>query len=125
MHDFVSLVLRKYYAQTSWNPYNSYLHLTSSSHAVLDFAIPTGLSLSISASPSPPFFTTYRLRALPTLSGALGYIYASVEDDDGNAKGLDIGSSENVRFKDVIDRFRIIEAPARPVGKEQIGRAHV
>lgn len=121
MHDFVSHVLRKYYAQTDWNPFNSYLHLTSSSHAVLDFAIPNGLSLSISASPSPPFFTTYRLRALPNLSGALGYIFASVEDDQGNSKGLDIGgNSKDIRFKDVIDRFRIVETPWQPVGKEQV-----
>lgn len=121
MHDFVSHVLRKYYAQTDWNPFNSYLHLTSSSHAVLDFAIPNGLSLSISASPSPPFFTTYRLRALPTLSGALGYIFASVEDDKGSSKGLDIGgNSKDIRFKDIIDRFRIVETPWQPIGKEQV-----
>jgi distribution and morphology protein 10 len=124
MHDFVSHVLRKYYAQTDWNPYNSYLHLTSSSQAILDFAIPTGLSLSISASPSPPFFTTYRLRALPQLSGALGYIFASVEDDDGNAKGINIGgNSKDIRFKDVIERFRIIETPWKPTGKEQVFQA--
>jgi distribution and morphology protein 10 len=124
MHDFVSHVLRKYYVQTDWNPFNSYLHLTSSSHAVLDFAIPTGLSLSISASPSPPFFTTYRLRALPTLSGALGYIYASVEDDDGNSKGIDIGgSSKDIRFKQVIDRFRILDTPWTPTGKEEVFQA--
>lgn len=121
MHDFVSHVLRKYYTQTDWNPYNSYLHLTSSSQAVLDFAIPSGLSLSISASPSPPFLTTYRLRALPTLSGALGYIFASVEDDDGNAKGLDVGgNSKDIRFKDVVERFRIIDTPWRPTGKAQV-----
>lgn len=124
MHDFVSHVLRKYYAQTDWNPFNSYLHLTSSSHAVLDFAIPTGLSLSISASPSPPFFTTYRLRALPTLSGALGYIYASVEDDDGYSKGINIGgSSKDIRFKQVVDRFRILNTPWRPTGKEEVFQA--
>jgi distribution and morphology protein 10 len=124
MHDFVSHVLRKYYAQTDWNPFNSYLHLTSSSSAVLDFAIPTGLSLSISASPSPPFFTTYRLRALPTLSGALGYIYASVEDDNGNSKGIDIGGNSNdIRFKQVVDRFRILETPLQPTGKEEVFQA--
>ncbi|UZJ54882.1 hypothetical protein CBS101457_004202 [Exobasidium rhododendri] len=121
MHDFVSHVLRKYYAQTDWNPYNSYLHLTSSSHSVLDFAIPTGVSLSISASPSPPFLTTHRLRALPILSGALGYIFASIEDDDGNAKSLDIGGdSKEIRFKDVVERFRIIETPWKPTGKEEV-----
>ncbi|PWN91271.1 hypothetical protein FA10DRAFT_265140 [Acaromyces ingoldii] len=118
MHDFVSHVLRRYWEATGWNNQNSYMYLTSTSNAVLDFSIPTGLSLSISASPSPPFFTTYRLRALPTLSGALGYIYAST---DADAPPLDIGgSSRDVRFKDVVERFRVIEAPKTPQGKEPV-----
>lgn len=121
MQDFVAHVLRRYYAQTEWNPYNSYLYLNSSSQAVLDFSVPVGLSLSISASPSPPFFTSYRLRALPQLTGALGYIFASIEDNEGNVKPLDIGgSSRDIRLKSLVDCFHIIDAPRKPVGKEQV-----
>lgn len=121
MHDFVAHVLRRYYAQTDWNPYNSYLYLTSSSQAVLDFAIPSGLSLSISASPSPPFFATYRLRALPQLTGALGYVFASIEDADGKPVGLDLGgSSRHIQFKDFVERFRIVDAPRQPLGKDEV-----
>lgn len=124
MHDFVAHVLRRYYTQTEWNPFNSYLYLTNSSQSVLDFAIPHGLSLSISASPSPPFFTNYRLRALPTLTGALGYIFASIEDNDGNPKSLDLGgSSRDIRFKELVDHFRIIDSPRRPLGKDQVWQA--
>lgn len=114
-------VLRRYYAQTDWNPFNSYLYLTHSSQSVLDFAIPNGLSLSISASPSPPFFTTYRLRALPTLTGALGYVFASIEDNDGNPRPLSLGgSSREIRFKELVERFRIIDSPRRPAGKDHV-----
>ncbi|PWN35746.1 uncharacterized protein FA14DRAFT_145717 [Meira miltonrushii] len=124
MHDFVAHVLRRYYTQTEWNPFNSYLYLTNSSQSVLDFAIPHGLSLSISASPSPPFFTNYRLRALPTLTGALGYIFASIEDNDGNPRPLELGgSSRDIRFKELVDHFSIIDSPRRPLGKDQVWQA--
>ncbi|KAF6767308.1 Protein of unknown function DUF3722 [Kalmanozyma brasiliensis GHG001] len=108
MHDFVSHILRQYFHATHWNEYNSYLHLTSSSSSILDFAVPTGLSLSISASPTPPFFTTYRLGALPNLRAGIGYIYASTQEP------VDFGkSSKDVRLKEVIERFRIVEASPR------------
>lgn len=104
MHDFVSHILRQYFLATGWNEYNSYLHLTSSSSAILDFPVPTGLSLSISASPTPPFFTTYRLGALPNLRAGIGYIYASTKDP------IDFGkSSRDVRLKEIIERFRIVQ----------------
>ncbi|SNX82797.1 related to Mitochondrial distribution and morphology protein 10 [Melanopsichium pennsylvanicum] len=109
MHDFVSHILRQYFAATQWNEYNSYLHLTSSSAAILDFPVPTGLSLSISASPTPPFFTTYRLGALPNLRAGIGYIYASTQNS------IDFGkSSKDVKLKEIIERFRIVEAPRKP-----------
>ncbi|GAK64877.1 mitochondrial distribution and morphology protein 10 [Moesziomyces antarcticus] len=108
MHDFVSHVLRRYFEATAWNEYNSYLHLTSSSASILDFPIPTGLTLSISASPTPPFFTTYRLGALPNLRAGIGYIYASTHAPINFGK-----SSKDVKLKEVIERFRIVEAPRK------------
>ncbi|CAD6918306.1 unnamed protein product [Tilletia controversa] len=132
-HDFSSHVLRRYFEATGWNEANSYLHLTSSSAALLDFTIPPGVSLSFSASPAPTFFNTYRLRALPSLRGSFGYIFASIDPErlavDGSAGSparpqLDIGnSSARVRFKDVIDRFKINEMPRRPVGRQAVWQA--
>ncbi|KAK0544983.1 Mitochondrial distribution and morphology protein 10 [Tilletia horrida] len=124
-HDFSSHVLRRYFEATGWNEANSYLNLTSSSGALLDFTIPPGVSLSFSASPSSTFFNTYRLRALPTLRGAFGYIYASIDPErlalDGTPASLDIGtSSARVRFKDVIDRFKVHEIPRRPLGRSAV-----
>lgn len=115
MYDFVSHILRRYFEATGWNEYNSYLNLTASSSAVLDFAVPTGLSLSISACPTPPFFTSYRLGALPNLHAGIGYIYASTDEP------LNFGSSsKDVRFKDILDRFRIVESPRPPRPKDHI-----
>ncbi|KAL9934877.1 hypothetical protein V8E36_005953 [Tilletia maclaganii] len=125
-HDFSSHVLRRYFEATGWNEANSYLHLTSATAALLDFTIPPGVSLSFSASPAPTFFNTYRLRALPSLRGAFGYIFASIDPErialDGSSPAqLDIGtSSAKVRFKDVIDRFKVHEVPRRPLGRDKV-----
>lgn len=116
----MSHVLRQYWDSVGWNASNSYLHLTSTSSAVLDFPLPSGLCMSISASPSPPFFTTYRLRALPQLSGALGYLFAST---DAEAPRLDVGNSKDVSIKSMTHRFRILDVPRRPTGKEQVWQA--
>ncbi|KAE8249642.1 hypothetical protein A4X13_0g5125 [Tilletia indica] len=128
-HDFSSHVLRRYFEATGWNEANSYLHLTSSSAALLDFTIPPGVSLSFSASPAPTFFNTYRLRALPSLRGSFGYIFASIDPErlalDGRSPAqLNIGtSSARVRFKDVIDRFKVHEMPRRPTGRSPVWKA--
>ncbi|GAC96822.1 hypothetical protein PHSY_004406 [Pseudozyma hubeiensis SY62] len=114
MHDFVSHILRQYFHSTNWNEYNSYLHLTSSSSALLDFPVPTGLSLSISASPTPPFFTTHRLGALPNLRAGIGYIYAHTD------RRIDFGgTSKDVRLKEIIERFRIVESRPPTIAKEK------
>ncbi|PWN49228.1 hypothetical protein IE53DRAFT_346193 [Violaceomyces palustris] len=118
MYDFVSHVLRRYFEATGWNEQNSYLNLTSSSSAILDFPIPQGISLSISSAPSIPFFTTYKLRALPSLTGSLGYIYASTDPEQ---PPLDIGnSSKDVRIKQLIERFRLFENPRHPTAKDEV-----
>ena len=79
--------------------------------AVLDFSVPRGLHFSISKSPNTLFQTTYSMNALPSLNGSVGYIFTSCE--------LDIKSSKNVRFKDMVDRFKVYDQPLRPVSKPE------
>jgi len=111
LHPFIKYVLRKYYQATGWNDDNQYSNLTRSSDALLDFAIPRGLQFSISKAPNPQFQTSYRLNVLPSLSGSIGYIFSSC--------GLDLKSSGDVRFKDVVDRFKVYQIPKRPEGKDE------
>lgn len=128
MQDFTSHLLRAYFASTDWHPHNSYLHLTSlSSSILLDFPIPNGLSLSISSSPSPIFFSTHRLRALPQLAGSLGYIFASTErplllpsSRSTTLTGEEGIATRDVGLRDVLERFRIVNVPSRPVGKDEV-----
>lgn len=79
--------------------------------AILDFPIPRGVQFSISKSPNSLFRTTYAMNALPSLTGAVGYIFSSCS--------LNLRSSGEARLKDMVDRFRIYEMPRTPEGKEE------
>ncbi|KAI0776030.1 mitochondrial distribution and morphology protein 10 [Trametes elegans] len=111
MHPFASYVLRSYYQATGWNEDNLYANLTRSSNALLDFSVPRGLHFSISKSPNSLFKTTYSMNALPSLNGSVGYIFTSCN--------LDVKGSGDVRFKDMIDRFKVFDKPKKPEGKEE------
>ncbi|KAF7313639.1 Mitochondrial distribution and morphology protein 10 [Mycena chlorophos] len=111
MHPFASYILRSYYKATGWNEDNLYANITRSSNAILDFTVPRGLHLSVSKSPNSLFRTTYSMNAMPSLNGSVGYIFTSCD--------LDIKSSGNVRFKDMLERFRVFDQPRRPEPKEE------
>lgn len=51
------------------------------------------------------------MNAMPSLNGSVGYIFTSCE--------LDIKNSGNVRFKDMVERFKLYSQPKRPEGKEE------
>lgn len=51
------------------------------------------------------------MNAMPSLNGSVGYIFTSCE--------LDIKNSGDVRFKDMIERFKLYSQPRRPEGKEE------
>ncbi|KAF8897336.1 mitochondrial distribution and morphology protein 10 [Infundibulicybe gibba] len=106
MHPFASYVLRSYYKATGWNEDNLYANLTRSSSAILDFTVPRGLHLSISKSPNDLFKTTYSMTAMPSLNGSVGYIFTSCD--------LNVKDSGNVRFKDMIEHFKVYDQPHRP-----------
>lgn len=46
------------------------------------------------------------------MNGSVGYIFTSCD--------LDVKGSNSVRFKDMIDRFKVYDAPRRPEGKEEV-----
>ena len=51
------------------------------------------------------------MNALPSLNGSIGYIYSSCD--------LDLQRSGDIRFKDVVERFKIYDIPKRPEGKPE------
>ncbi|KAL5530196.1 MDM10 [Sanghuangporus sanghuang] len=108
---FSTYVLRKYYQATGWNEDNFYSNLTRSSDALLDFTVPRGLQFSISKAPNALFRTSYSINALPSLNGSIGYMFSTCE--------LDLKKSGDVRFKDIVERFKVHGIPKRPEDKEE------
>jgi len=51
------------------------------------------------------------MNAMPSLNGSVGYIFTSCN--------LDVGGSGSVRFKDMVERFKVYDQPRRPEGKEE------
>jgi distribution and morphology protein 10 len=51
------------------------------------------------------------MNAMPSLNGSVGYIFTSCD--------LDVKASGNVRFKDMIERFKVYDQPRRPEGKAE------
>ena len=51
------------------------------------------------------------MTAVPSLNGSVGYIFTS--------RDLNVKNSGDVRFKDMIERFKVYDQPRRPDGKEE------
>lgn len=51
------------------------------------------------------------MTALPSLHGSVGYIFTSCP--------LNIKGSSDVRIRDLVERFKVFDAPRRPEGKEE------
>lgn len=79
--------------------------------AILDFTVPRGLNLNVSKAPNSLFRTTYSMNAMPSLNGSVGYIFTSCP--------MDVKSSGDAKFKDMLERFKVYDQPTRPDGKEE------
>ncbi|OCF39242.1 mitochondrial distribution and morphology protein 10 [Kwoniella heveanensis CBS 569] len=113
MIGFSTFILRNYYAAIGWNEDNLYSSITRSSSALLDFQVPQSLILQLANAPTPIFFTSYALDALPQLNGSISYITTSEPLQE-------IGPSRTIRFKDVVERFRVFPPPKRPIAKDEV-----
>jgi distribution and morphology protein 10 len=51
------------------------------------------------------------MNALPSLNGSVGYIFTNCE--------LPVRASRDVRFKEMVDRFKVYDQPRRPEGKAE------
>ena len=51
------------------------------------------------------------MNAMPSLNGSVGYIFTSCD--------LNVGSSGSMRFKEMVDRFKVYGLPRRPEGREE------
>lgn len=113
MLPFATLLLRSYYEAIGWNEDNLYSNITRSSSALIDFPVPDSLILQLANAPTPIFFTSYALDALPQLNGSLSYLTTSEPLSN-------IGPSASMPFASVVERFRVPAPPVRPQPKDEI-----
>lgn len=112
MYNFATWLTRTYHQSIGWNEDNLYSNLTRSSSAILDFAIPPSLILQLSKSPTPIFFTSYSLEALPQLNGSISYITSSIPL-------AGITPSHAATLKSMTPHFQTYPSPRRPLPPEE------
>ncbi|KAK9471509.1 uncharacterized protein V1510DRAFT_420117 [Dipodascopsis tothii] len=86
MRTYLDHMLRKFYAATNWNEDNLYSNVTVTSQDLLEFPVPRGVTLNVSALSSPVSASSYSLRNLGGLvDGTISYFYCYTgESSTGN-----------------------------------------
>ena len=99
---------------------------------IRDFQIPQSLILQLSNAPTPIFFTSYTLDALPQLNGSVSYITTSEVLErvrllnrchpihQVHRLTTQIGPSASTPFRYVVDRFKVFPPPGRPAPKDEV-----
>ncbi|EME86700.1 uncharacterized protein MYCFIDRAFT_77471 [Pseudocercospora fijiensis CIRAD86] len=78
MLDFMDYVQAAFYKRSHWNVDNSYASLTTTSHNILDFSIPSGIRLHVSSLSAPNFATSYTVASKGVVDGSLSFLYSSL-----------------------------------------------
>ncbi|KAI1120519.1 hypothetical protein F5Y10DRAFT_124660 [Nemania abortiva] len=81
MREFMDYIQTAFYSATGWNRDNSYSTLNATSHALLHFATPRGLRLTLSSLATPHFATAYQLGTIGVVDGSISYLYSTVPLD--------------------------------------------
>ncbi|KAI0417014.1 hypothetical protein F5X98DRAFT_165527 [Xylaria grammica] len=78
MREFMDYIQSAFYGATGWNRDNSYATLNATSDALLHFATPRGLRLTLSSLATPHFATAYQLGTVGIVDGSISYLYSTV-----------------------------------------------
>ncbi|KAI1188340.1 hypothetical protein F5B17DRAFT_275439 [Nemania serpens] len=81
MRQFMDYIQTAFYGATGWNRDNSYSTLNATSDALLQFATPRGLRLTLSSLATPHFATAYQLGTIGVVDGSISYLYSTVPLD--------------------------------------------
>jgi distribution and morphology protein 10 len=81
MREFMDYIQSAFYSSTGWNRDNSYSTLNATSDALLHFATPRGLRLTLSSLATPHFATAYQLGTIGVVDGSISYLYSTVPLD--------------------------------------------
>ncbi|RDA83235.1 hypothetical protein CP532_5789 [Ophiocordyceps camponoti-leonardi (nom. inval.)] len=78
MREFMDLVHGAFYEATGWRRDNSYAALNATPDALLDFATPRGLRLTLSSLATTNFASSYQLGSVGVVDGSIAYLFSSV-----------------------------------------------
>ncbi|KAG0125335.1 hypothetical protein HOY82DRAFT_493051 [Tuber indicum] len=107
MLTYMDYLQNAFYRATSWDPDNSYVNLTATARALLDFPTPRGLKMDISSLSTPKFGTSYSLSNLGVVDGSVSYLYSSLPLHN-------VHRSEEVDLHDVTMGYRQLEELRSP-----------
>lgn len=100
-------VRKCFYQTTQWNEDNSYANVVETFKNEIDFEIPQGVNLTVSAQSSQNSCTSYSLSNLEFVSGSLSYLFTTTPL-------LNIQSTKNVSLQDVVTSYKVLEPLREP-----------
>ncbi|KAK9361177.1 hypothetical protein V1504DRAFT_390582 [Lipomyces starkeyi] len=111
MHSYLDHILESFYAATNWNVENQYANLTASSRELLDFSLPSGFILNVSALSSPASASSYSVKNLSGIvDGAISYFYCA----PNNLLLSNRLSTDDVDLTKVLCGYRLLKTPESP-----------
>ncbi|KAK9239292.1 hypothetical protein V1525DRAFT_398377 [Lipomyces kononenkoae] len=111
MHSYLDHILESFYAKTNWNADNQYANLTATSRELLDFALPSGFILNVSALSSPASASSYSVKNLGGIvDGAISYFYCAPD----NLLSSNRLSTDVVDLTKVLCGYRPLKTPKAP-----------
>ncbi|KAJ9109376.1 Mitochondrial distribution and morphology protein 10 [Naganishia cerealis] len=102
MYTYMEYLQKCFFHATRWNEDNIYSNITASSHALLEFLVPSGLKMDVSSRSSPNLASSFTLSNHHSLNGSLAYMYSSTQ-----LKGTP--GTRRIPLQDAIAGFKIVE----------------
>lgn len=102
MYTYMEYLQKCFFDATRWNEDNIYSNITATSHALLEFAVPSGIKMDVSSQSSPSLASSFTLSNYHSLNGSLAYMYSSVPLSG-------IPGTGKMPLQDAIAGFRTIE----------------
>ncbi|KAK9365924.1 hypothetical protein V1509DRAFT_631471 [Lipomyces kononenkoae] len=111
MHSYLDHILESFYEATNWNADNQYANLTATSRELLDFSLPSGFILNVSALSSPVSASSYSVKNLGGIvDGAISYFYCAPD----NLLSSNRLSTSDVDLTKVLGGYRLLRTPKAP-----------
>ncbi|KAH3666463.1 hypothetical protein OGAPHI_003459 [Ogataea philodendri] len=97
-----------FYSSTNWNQYNSYSTFLETSKQILDFPVPSGFNLNVSAKNAEYSYSSVSLSQFGELAGSFSYLYSSID------LAPSYSDSKSASLQSIIEGYRLLSPPKNP-----------